>query len=268
MSAVVAFQPQARQSFAMVERDVLTDTSLTPPERLLFCLLCSYANEDGKCFPSVGRLTADLGSNRTRTFDRLRALESRGLIRRESVPGKCSVIHIIRGRPGRSQKGFDPYPKAGRVDRQPITKTGTGGVTETGTGTRNQNRDTEHTSINIPTNKTTPACADEPSALPSHNLGKGQSKQKSKRPRKPETPFPYDLALTDQLRAYAKPGVDVDADFERFRNHALTHDRRCRDWKAAWRNWCTSGYAKPIMATQSSRQQITDEQRRAMEERQ
>jgi len=27
-------------------------------------------------------------------------------------------------------------------------------------------------------------------------------------------------------------------EFATFRDHALTNDRRCKDWPAAWRNWC------------------------------
>jgi hypothetical protein len=29
----------------------------------------------------------------------------------------------------------------------------------------------------------------------------------------------------------------VTAQAERFRNHAAQNDRRCADWRAAWRNW-------------------------------
>lgn len=31
--------------------------------------------------------------------------------------------------------------------------------------------------------------------------------------------------------------VDLDDQTERFLNHARQTDRRCRDWRAAWRNW-------------------------------
>lgn len=42
------------------------------------------------------------------------------------------------------------------------------------------------------------------------------------------------------MRAWAKAKpytVDLDRETFRFINHAKQHDRRCRDWIAAWRNW-------------------------------
>jgi len=267
---VVAIRSKPRQPFAMVAQSVLADKSLTDGECRLFCLLCSYANEDGECFPSVGRLVADMGANRSRTFERLKSLEQKTLIKRQSFPGKCSVIRILRGRPNRKSDGSDPCPKPARVDNEPVPVSGTGGVLETGTGTRARFRDTEHTSINIPPNKTMPVGTGEPSASPPHGPGSAQSKSKSKRRRKPETPFPEGLVLPDELRAHAKPGVDVDEDFARFRDHALTHDRRCRDWKAAWRNWCRSDKPKPMKAqsaNSTARLQLTEEQRRARDDR-
>ena len=66
--------------------------------------------------------------------------------------------------------------------------------------------------------------------------------------RQPERPFPDDLALDDKRRTYAiEKGMDdtrAEVQFERFRNHAETHDRKCRNWDAAWRNWVLGDIAK------------------------
>lgn len=61
--------------------------------------------------------------------------------------------------------------------------------------------------------------------------------------RRPEGPIPEDFpdaeALDDGRGKIAEKGVDLDVldQAERFRNHAQQTDRRCRDWRAAWRNW-------------------------------
>jgi hypothetical protein len=60
--------------------------------------------------------------------------------------------------------------------------------------------------------------------------------------RKPETPTPEIFPVTADMRAWATGHtrgitVNLDHETERFLNHARQHDRRCRDWHAAWRNW-------------------------------
>lgn len=61
--------------------------------------------------------------------------------------------------------------------------------------------------------------------------------------RKPKRPVPNDfpsaeLIAEQQAKARAAgANLDVAAQAERFRNHAEQNDRRCADWRAAWRNW-------------------------------
>jgi uncharacterized protein YdaU (DUF1376 family) len=66
---------------------------------------------------------------------------------------------------------------------------------------------------------------------------------KPKSRRRPEVTIPADfpdqearLAAREKVRA-AGADIDVDRQAERFRNHAEQNDRRCRDWRAAFRNW-------------------------------
>lgn len=67
--------------------------------------------------------------------------------------------------------------------------------------------------------------------------GAGSGRRK---PRKalPEN-FPTDALIDEQQQKARTAGADLDvsAEAERFRNHALSSDRRCVDWPAAWRNW-------------------------------
>lgn len=64
---------------------------------------------------------------------------------------------------------------------------------------------------------------------------------KPKRPRrKPERPIPDGWEPDDRLRAWAAdntPSVDVDLEAAKFVDHAISVDRRARDWPAAFRNW-------------------------------
>lgn len=66
-----------------------------------------------------------------------------------------------------------------------------------------------------------------------------------KRPRrKPET------AIGDWRPSEASPELEIE--FQRFRNHALQNDRRCRDWSAAFRNWLISPHRKPSKSAPGS----------------
>lgn len=56
--------------------------------------------------------------------------------------------------------------------------------------------------------------------------------------RSPEKPIPDSWEPNEKHRAAAREkNLDVEKTAEAFRNHAQTHDRRCRDWNAAFRNW-------------------------------
>jgi hypothetical protein len=37
----------------------------------------------------------------------------------------------------------------------------------------------------------------------------------------------------------------IDREAQRFRDHAATKGRTCKNWDAAWRNWVTSPYQQP-----------------------
>ena len=69
--------------------------------------------------------------------------------------------------------------------------------------------------------------------------------------RKPERPLPASWTPTAKHYEYAlERGVDVASAVESFRNHAETHDRRARDWNAAFRTWLsrTKPSARPLAA--------------------
>jgi len=88
-----------------------------------------------------------------------------------------------------------------------------------------------------PTPAPSPATTPSLPAAPDSGTGKDDDAEKKPR-RKPERPLPeswkpnarhYEIAL--------EKDVDIEAQANAFRNHAATHDRRARDWDAAFRTW-------------------------------
>jgi hypothetical protein len=65
--------------------------------------------------------------------------------------------------------------------------------------------------------------------------------------RKPERPLPDDWAPGPKHFQQAETkGLNLTAEARAFRNHAATHDRRARDWDAAFRTWLDK--SKPTTA--------------------
>ena len=80
------------------------------------------------------------------------------------------------------------------------------------------------------------------------SLSEGKESEKGERKSpvvatKGKHPFPVGLTLATIKpddptgSGWAKFGINPAVEFATFRDHALTCDRRCTDWKAAWRNW-------------------------------
>jgi hypothetical protein len=64
------------------------------------------------------------------------------------------------------------------------------------------------------------------------------SKKREKRNTKPETTWPSDFALDDDLRAYAvKYKFDADLEFEHFKQKAITNEWVAKDWRGRFRQW-------------------------------
>jgi len=74
-----------------------------------------------------------------------------------------------------------------------------------------------------------------------------QEKTSSSPRRKPDTPLPADFRLTPEMSAWATehllatPATEVSVETEQFKDHALAHDRRAKNWTAAWRTWMRKG---------------------------
>jgi len=54
-----------------------------------------------------------------------------------------------------------------------------------------------------------------------------------------KTAFPQEWKLThEEVARWAQHGINPHIEFATFKDHALANDRRCKDWPAAYRNWC------------------------------
>jgi hypothetical protein len=61
--------------------------------------------------------------------------------------------------------------------------------------------------------------------------------------RRPETPAPDSLPITDSMRAWAirnRISVLLEPETERMLDYHRANDKRFRDWTAAWRTWMTN----------------------------
>lgn len=97
-------------------------------------------------------------------------------------------------------------------------------------------------SVSVP-----PTPAPAPAPLHQHREADASLSPRTRR-RKPEKPIPDDWKpSTKHAEQAMERGVSLSSEAMSFRDHAVTHDRRCADWDAAFRNWLRK--AKPEPAT-------------------
>ena len=92
----------------------------------------------------------------------------------------------------------------------------------------------------------------------------GRSRRKPSKPIPDGFPTGEDIAEQQAKARAAGANLDVSAQAERFRNHAQQNDRRCADWRAAWRNWVASAIErapKTAMAAIQGRAPASDADR-------
>lgn len=92
----------------------------------------------------------------------------------------------------------------------------------------------------------------------------GRSRRKPSRPIPAGFPAADDIAEQQAKARAAGANLDVRAQAERFRNHAEQNDRRCADWRAAWRNWISAAIErapKTALAASLDRAQPSDADR-------
>lgn len=98
-----------------------------------------------------------------------------------------------------------------------------------------------------------------PPALIAINGGATEGKPKSRR--KPKTAFPDGWQPTrEQVTRLSEqfPTVDLRAEFGKFRDHALSNDRRLSDWLAGYRGWLRNAVQYAARNGRQSAQPVND----------
>jgi hypothetical protein len=98
----------------------------------------------------------------------------------------------------------------------------------------------EPESLTDPAENPTTATENPTNSVPSKPGTQEELKEPNPSRRKQQTPIGDDFSVTDEMRQWARDsGLEVDLVYEtaQFRDHAIAHDRRARNWEAAWRTW-------------------------------
>jgi DNA-binding IclR family transcriptional regulator len=73
-----------KAKFGIVDSEVLQDPSLSTTSKAVYSLLCTFANKERFCFPSITHLSELLGVNR-RTVERaIRELTERNYVKKNA----------------------------------------------------------------------------------------------------------------------------------------------------------------------------------------
>ena len=68
--------------FARVPVEVIYSKKLTQYDKFVFTLICSYANKEGKCHPSLSKMTKDGDTSKPSLIKSIKKLEETGFIKR------------------------------------------------------------------------------------------------------------------------------------------------------------------------------------------
>jgi hypothetical protein len=211
---------------------------LSPAEKLLLLKHADHADDQGNnSYPSVALLVRTCGLDERRIQRTRQALIRKGFLKPIAFTtggrGRATVYQIVAVPVAEETVTSMPPIQEKRATIEPpfdaSAATEKGGISSTervafcrekgGAGT-------------------TPTIKEEPSK-------KNRPRERARSRRKPEMPIPEtwrtSTTIPDELLAVATDeGLSPEAartNFRRFVAHAETHDRRCRNWVAAFRNW-------------------------------
>lgn len=93
------------------------EMDFTPVDKLVLLALADWANEDGKCWPSIAKIAAKTGCGERTVQRALREAETRGLLTRAEITGKGCTYTINPRHSG------TPVTKSPPPDRRPTPAT-------------------------------------------------------------------------------------------------------------------------------------------------
>lgn len=212
-------------AFSVTPAKAAKDPNVSHAQFRLLSLLGIYADSETRwCYPSIGALAKDLGTNERTVKRHMSALVHMGYVNR-----------LDRGR---TKVGMTQV----RFDFEPNIKDLEGGVTE---GHYND----EVVSLNDTRGSVTEGHPERPTfnetpPSPTERPPKGGNSRQGRK-----VSWPDGFFLDEAMAAYAEectPGVDAEADFEKFENNHRSKGNKFVDWKRAWQTWCRSEFAKPM----------------------
>lgn len=71
--------------YGIISKNILRSRQLTAEAKAIYCYLCSFADESGNCFPSVGLMREELGMSENRFNKHMKQLLKYGIVKRERL---------------------------------------------------------------------------------------------------------------------------------------------------------------------------------------
>lgn len=197
------------------------ELDLPQNEKFVLLAFADFADDDGRCYPSIRRIAWKTGYDARQIKRLLSNLRSKGLLRvhRNALPN-FPVVYLVVTAAG--DKLTPLQPRGGDILSLPGLELGqnvTPGVTDlTGRGD---------------THVTPGVAAMSPNPSSNHQEPSGKSKSRA-------SALPPDFDLTDSRREYAfsKGIATPEEEMEAFKAHHTAHGKTMKNWDAAWRTWC------------------------------
>ena len=198
---------------------------LSSTRKFVLLSLCDQANDDGLCYPSLKTIAERCALSERAVYKVLADLESFGLVRRESEPGKTTRYHI---QPEALERASDHCTTFTPERRSPL----------------NDVHPTPERDSGAPLNDVHPRSGTLKGSLTEPPIR--TTKEPSERGRaraKRATRLPPDWKPTAEMVAFCRdkrPDLDPQEVAERFRDYWIAQPGqkgRKLDWLATWRNW-------------------------------
>ena len=195
--------------------EVWSMEGLDPLQTLVLLALADNASDEGHCFPSIATLARKTRLHERTVQKHLAELEAAGHITRHERAGR-STVFTVHPRPTATPSDATPGPRPPTPGPQPPHPRPT--------ATHNH-----QVTIKEPSEESAAAvAAPAPTVVRVEKRAKARSR------------IANDATPTDIDRQYALtrvPDMDVDATYERFRDHHLKVGSLMACWRAAWRTW-------------------------------
>jgi len=190
---------------------VFDDELLDQAETLTMLALADWANDDGRCWPSLPQLVRKTRLSERGLREIIRRLVDQGVLEKTDIAGK-GTKYVVKPRhyvPPRHE--MPPAPDAATPARRAAN-------------------------TSIPVKKPSRAKA---------LSGSREGKISFDTNMTDDVDFKhYCIEWSQGKKEWAR--WQAEAEFERFENDAKAHNRKYSSWRAAWRNWCSSPLCKTV----------------------